>query len=70
MEAYDSVWTTGSKLNASTHRLPRVEESLTPLGQAKFFSTLDREKTVFIMSSGLLEFNRFPALNGEMSKGL
>ncbi|XP_062384564.1 uncharacterized protein LOC134071743 [Sardina pilchardus] len=66
------------KLNTLTRKdafpLPRVEESLTMLSQAKFFSTLDlasgywqvpvhpedREKTAFITPMGLYEWDRMP----------
>ncbi|XP_077127863.1 uncharacterized protein LOC143783344 [Ranitomeya variabilis] len=66
------------KLNAHTVRdaypLPRIEESLSALGRAKYFSTLDlasgywqvpmaekdRAKTAFVLPMGLFEFNRMP----------
>ncbi|XP_075719715.1 uncharacterized protein LOC142760414 [Rhinoderma darwinii] len=66
------------RLNACTHRdaypLPRVEESLTALRQAQYFTTLDlasgywqvpvreedKEKTAFITPMGLFECNRMP----------
>lgn len=66
------------KLNALTHKdaypLPRIEESLTGLKAAQWYSTLDlasgywqvemhpldREKTVFTTPCGLFEFNRMP----------
>ncbi|XP_075141571.1 uncharacterized protein LOC142217277 [Leptodactylus fuscus] len=66
------------KLNAATVKdafpLPRIEESLTALQRAKYFSTLDlasgywqvpvaekdRQKTAFILPMGLYEFNRMP----------
>ncbi|XP_048107889.1 uncharacterized protein LOC125300211 [Alosa alosa] len=66
------------KLNSVTHRdafpLPRVEESLTNLNAAEFYSTLDlasgywqveveecdREKTAFTTPFGLFEFERMP----------
>lgn len=66
------------KLNALTHKdafpLPRVEESLTCLKQASWYSTLDlasgywqvevdpndREKTAFTTPLGLYEFERMP----------
>ncbi|XP_063350112.1 thy-1 membrane glycoprotein [Pelmatolapia mariae] len=66
------------KLNAVTHKdaypLPRIEESLASLGNAKYFSTLDlasgywqvevsppdREKTAFTTPMGLFEFTRMP----------
>lgn len=66
------------KLNALTHKdaypLPRIEESLTGLRAAKWYSTLDlasgywqvemhpldREKTAFTTPCGLYEFNRMP----------
>ncbi|XP_063809856.1 uncharacterized protein LOC135028570 [Pseudophryne corroboree] len=66
------------KLNAVTHKdaypLPRIEESLTALKTATYFSTLDltsgywqipmavedREKTAFTMPMGLFEFDRMP----------
>lgn len=66
------------KLNAVTHKdaypLPRIEESLTGLKAAKFYSTLDlasgywqvevdpadREKTAFTTPFGLYEFERMP----------
>ncbi|XP_063820175.1 uncharacterized protein LOC135062022 [Pseudophryne corroboree] len=66
------------KLNSCTVRdaypLPRIEESLAALGNAKFFSTLDlasgywqvpvapqdREKTAFVTPMGLFEFCRMP----------
>ncbi|XP_063794633.1 uncharacterized protein LOC134949857 [Pseudophryne corroboree] len=68
------------KLNSCTVRdaypLPRIEESLAALGNAKFFSTLDlasgywqvpvapqdREKTAFVTPMGLFEFCRMPGL--------
>ncbi|XP_048853492.1 uncharacterized protein LOC125721577 [Brienomyrus brachyistius] len=64
------------KLNAITHKdaypLPRIEEALTNLKQAKYFSTLDlasgywqvamdqgdREKTAFATPMGLFEFEK------------
>lgn len=66
------------KLNAATHKdafpLPRIEETLTSLAKAEWFSTLDlasgywqvevhpadREKTAFATPLGLYEFNRMP----------
>lgn len=66
------------KLNAVTHKdaypLPRIEESLTALKTATYFSTLDltsgywqilmapedREKTAFTTPMGLFEFDRMP----------
>uniref|UniRef100_A0AAV2MPD0 ribonuclease H n=1 Tax=Knipowitschia caucasica TaxID=637954 RepID=A0AAV2MPD0_KNICA len=66
------------RLNAVTHRdaypLPRIEESLTGLKAAKWYSTLDlasgywqvemdpadREKTAFTTPFGLYEFERMP----------
>ncbi|XP_042563837.1 uncharacterized protein LOC122132932 isoform X2 [Clupea harengus] len=66
------------KLNAVTHKdaypLPRVEESLTNLKKAEWYSTLDlasgywqvevhptdREKTAFATPLGLYEFERMP----------
>lgn len=66
------------KLNAVTHKdaypLPRIEESLTALKTAAYFSTLDltsgywqipmapedREKTAFTSPMGLFEFDRMP----------
>lgn len=66
------------KLNSVTRKdafpLPRVEESLTMLSQAKFFSTLDlasgywqvpvqpedRQKTAFTTPMGLYEWDRMP----------
>uniref|UniRef100_A0A8C7WZ80 ribonuclease H n=1 Tax=Oryzias sinensis TaxID=183150 RepID=A0A8C7WZ80_9TELE len=66
------------KLNAVTHKdafpLPRIEETLTSMTQAAWFSTLDlasgywqvemdphdREKTAFTMPVGLSEFQRMP----------
>jgi len=66
------------KLNALTHKdaypLPRIEEALTGLKSAKWYSTLDlasgywqvemhpmdREKTAFTTPLGLYEFNRMP----------
>ncbi|KAK7916332.1 hypothetical protein WMY93_012093 [Mugilogobius chulae] len=66
------------KLNALTHKdaypLPRIEESLTGLKAAKYYSTLDlasgywqvemdpedREKTAFTTPFGLYEFERMP----------
>lgn len=66
------------KLNAVTHKdaypLPRVEEALTTLKKARWFSTLDlasgywqvevapsdREKTAFTTPMGLFEFERMP----------
>ncbi len=66
------------KLDALTHRdaypLPRIEESLTSLKQATWYSTLDlasrfwqvevdpkyQEKTAFTSALGLYEFQRMP----------
>lgn len=66
------------RLNAITHKdaypLPRIEESLTALKTAVYFSTLDltsgywqipmapedREKTAFTTPMGLFEFDRMP----------
>lgn len=66
------------KINNITHKdaypLPRIEESLTALGSAAYFSTLDltsgywqvpmaeedREKTAFTTPMGLFEFNCMP----------
>uniref|UniRef100_A0A8C7XN19 ribonuclease H n=1 Tax=Oryzias sinensis TaxID=183150 RepID=A0A8C7XN19_9TELE len=66
------------KLNAVTHKdafpLPRIEETLTSLSQAEWFSTLDlasgywqvemhpedQEKTAFTTPLGLYEFERMP----------
>ncbi|KAM9757963.1 uncharacterized protein ACNS7B_005082 [Menidia menidia] len=66
------------KLNSVTHKdafpLPRIEETLTSLSKAEWFSTLDlasgywqvevdpkdREKTAFTTPVGLFEFQRMP----------
>ena len=66
------------KLNQITrhdaHPLPRVDELLDSVGNARYFTTLDikssywqipvnpddREKTAFVTHSGLYEFNRMP----------
>lgn len=66
------------KLNSVTHKdafpLPRIEETLTSMTKAKWFSTLDlasgywqvevdpkdREKTAFTTPLGLFEFQRMP----------
>ncbi|KAL2097871.1 hypothetical protein ACEWY4_007078 [Coilia grayii] len=66
------------KLNTVTHKdaypLPRIEEALTTLKKARYFSTLDlasgywqvemapedREKTAFTTPMGLFEFERMP----------
>lgn len=66
------------KINAVTHKdafpLPRIEETLTSLSQAEWFSTLDlasgywqvemhpqdQEKTAFTTPLGLFEFERMP----------
>lgn len=62
------------KLNAITHKdaspLPRIEETLTTLTQAEWFSTLDlasgywqvdnHQKTAFTTPLGLFEFQRMP----------
>lgn len=66
------------KLNSITHKdafpLPRIEDSLTSLTQAEWYSTLDfasgywqvgveesdKEKTVFTTPFGLFEFARMP----------
>ncbi|XP_038162776.1 uncharacterized protein LOC119797673 [Cyprinodon tularosa] len=66
------------KLNSVTHKdafpLPRIEETLTSLSKAEWFSTLDlasgywqvevepkdREKTAFTTPLGLFEFQRMP----------
>lgn len=66
------------RLNALTHKdaypLPRIEESLTTLSKAEWYSTLDlasgywqvevdpadREKTAFTTPLGLYEFDRMP----------
>lgn len=66
------------KLNAVTHRdaypLPRIEEALTTLSKATYYSTMDlasgywqvevdardREKTAFSTPVGLFEFERMP----------
>jgi hypothetical protein len=66
------------RLNAVTHKdsfpLPRIEESLTGLHQAEWYSTLDlasgywqvgvappdQEKTAFVTPLGLYEFSRMP----------